>query len=347
MFGFLSRHWKDRTTEAQIALIDIQWDPFYTSFSCTFITRNCQILYCLAAIFVHCHKVNLNQQTSHNGQHVTFASPKIRFVHLLWASWPLHQRLFPVTKRPGSSVSGEVLLSQASSLQSSSPDRLQLQSTLFWLCESIPLLTLVDSGIDGSFIDSTLVFQANTEPITPPQKVKAPNEEPLATITHCTVPVTLWLSGNHRESIQLLVITSPHALVVLGLPCLKLQNFHIDWSANKVVSWSIFFHSHCLHSAIPSSESPNPVTPSPPGLSSVPSIYHDLGKVFSKQRALALLPHRPYDCAIDLLPGAHLPTSQLYKLSRPEREAMELHIKDCRLDSPFLIPSRGRVFLCH
>ncbi|XP_030281596.1 uncharacterized protein LOC115586588 [Sparus aurata] len=66
----------------------------------------------------------------------------------------------------------------------------------------------------------------------------------------------------------------------------------------------------------------------PPDLSSVPPEYHDLAEVFSKQRALSLPPHRPYDCAIEILPGAPLPTSRLYNLSAPERESMETYITD-------------------
>ena len=48
--------------------------------------------------------------------------------------------------------------------------------------------------------------------------------------------------------------------------------------------------------------------------------------MFSKSHALTLPPHRPYDCAIDLLPGAPLPSSRLFNLSRPERESMEEYI---------------------
>ncbi|XP_034083100.1 uncharacterized protein LOC117553325 [Gymnodraco acuticeps] len=58
-------------------------------------------------------------------------------------------------------------------------------------------------------------------------------------------------------------------------------------------------------------------------ISSVPSEYHDLKLVFSKDRALSLPPHRPYDCAIELLP---YPQKKLYNLSRPEKEAMEKYI---------------------
>ncbi|XP_034404863.1 extracellular calcium-sensing receptor-like [Cyclopterus lumpus] len=47
------------------------------------------------------------------------------------------------------------------------------------------------------------------------------------------------------------------------------------------------------------------VTPSvdsePPELSAIPSVYQDLCEAFSKKQALSIPPHRPYDCAINLL----------------------------------------------
>ncbi|KAK7879248.1 hypothetical protein WMY93_033967 [Mugilogobius chulae] len=83
--------------------------------------------------------------------------------------------------------------------------------------------------------------------------------------------------------------------------------------------------SHLLNASVAKVQ---PMPLSPPDLSTVPSEYHDLGEVFNKSKALSLPPHRPYDCAIDLLPGAPLPTSRLYKLSGPEKEAMEAYIRD-------------------
>ncbi|XP_068589431.1 olfactory receptor 4B13-like [Cebidichthys violaceus] len=47
-----------------------------------------------------------------------------------------------------------------------------------------------------------------------------------------------------------------------------------------------------------------------PSLSAVPREYMDLGEAFNKERALSLPPHCPYDCAIDLLSGAPLPTTR-------------------------------------
>ncbi|TKS65685.1 Retrovirus-related Pol polyprotein [Collichthys lucidus] len=56
--------------------------------------------------------------------------------------------------------------------------------------------------------------------------------------------------------------------------------------------------------------------------------YHELREVFNKAKATSLPPHRPYDCAIDLLPGTAPPRGRLYSLSSPERKAMEDYIND-------------------
>lgn len=56
----------------------------------------------------------------------------------------------------------------------------------------------------------------------------------------------------------------------------------------------------------------------------------------------ALPPHRPYNCAIDLLPRASLPSSKLYNLSRPEKGAMETYITDS-LAAGFIHPSSSPV----
>ncbi len=63
-------------------------------------------------------------------------------------------------------------------------------------------------------------------------------------------------------------------------------------------------------------------------LSKVPKEYLDLKEVFSKSWAASLPPHRPHDCAIDLVPGTSPPKGRLYSLSAPEREAIEKYISD-------------------
>lgn len=60
----------------------------------------------------------------------------------------------------------------------------------------------------------------------------------------------------------------------------------------------------------------------------VPNCYTDLLEVFSKERATQLPPHRPWDCAINLLPNTTPPRSHVYPLSEPETRALETYIDE-------------------
>lgn len=230
------------------------------------------------------------------------------------------------SKREGLAVGGDVWLSQT---HCTSPTRPPIEGRIVLATQTVTLPVLIDSGADGNFLDRGIVkkWGIRTQPLEQPVEAKALNGQVLAQIVEQTVPVNLHLSGNHKEIITFFVFDCVHIPLVLGLPWLKLHCPHIDWSVGQVLSWSSFCHSHCLQSALPPVFSRSAPVPESPDLSSVPPCYHDLGPVFSKPQALSLAPHRPYDCAIDLLPGATLPSSRLYNLLRPETEAMEKYIQ--------------------
>lgn len=196
--------------------------------------------------------------------------------------------------------------------------------------QHVTLPVLIDSGADESFIDHDVAIQLGleTQPLERPLEAKALNGQVLAQVSERTLPVNLHLSGNHKESIVFHIFDCKHSPLVLGLPWLKLHNPQIDWSTGRIISWSTFCHSNCLLSALPSVCSESTPVPETPDLSAVPPVYHDLRAVFSKHHAMSLPPHRPYDCAIDLLPGAPLPSSRLYNLSRPEEDAMEKYTQE-------------------
>lgn len=118
------------------------------------------------------------------------------------------------------------------------------------------------------------------------------------------------------------------ALVGLGHTWLTLHNPHRDWSPHRIIGWNPFCHSACLRSALPPTTNTDAPPVEAPDLSMVHTEYHNLGEVLSKQKALSLPPHRPYDCSINLFPYTLLSTSCLYNLSRLEREAMERYIKE-------------------
>ncbi len=117
------------------------------------------------------------------------------------------------------------------------------------------------------------------------------------------------------------------------------HNPHVDWSGNSVLSWSQSCLASCLGAALSSGCLSSVFQVESADLSGVPAEYHDLCRVFSKSRATSLPPHRPYDCAIDLLPGTSSPPKgRLYSLSGPEREAMDKYIKES-LNADLIRPS--------
>lgn len=135
----------------------------------------------------------------------------------------------------------------------------------------------------------------------------------LAQVTHRTSPLFLVLLGIHCELVQLNLISSPCTSLVLGHSWLEKHNPQIEWLAGRVVNWSSFCHFFCLKLALPHITA-----------ATTPSDL--LSEVVSKDWALSLPPQRHYDCAIDLLPGATLPSGQLYNLSYPED--IERYIND-------------------
>uniref|UniRef100_A0A3P9KE27 CCHC-type domain-containing protein n=1 Tax=Oryzias latipes TaxID=8090 RepID=A0A3P9KE27_ORYLA len=192
------------------------------------------------------------------------------------------------------------------------------------------LSALIDSGAEHSFIDSNLLRQLKlpVESLDVPVKAAGLGGKQLSRITLRTKPILLFTSGNHREYHQFFVTDSPQTPVILGFSWLHLHNPHIDWSFIRIVNWSTYCMANCLHSALPSTPTAYPLEDPDIDLSKVPTCYHDLKAVFSKSKACALPPHRPYDCGIELLDGAPLPKGRLFNLSGPEKTAMENYIQE-------------------
>lgn len=253
-------------------------------------------------------------------------------MHVLWSTWTLSVYLSQATKRLGLPVSMGALVGQIHNPSRACPCFLIL-ANICYQHQQLSLQDLIDSGAEESFIDVQVAEQAGIpfETLEKPRNALAVDGRILAQVTHRTVPVTLVLSGNHHETIQLLVISAHNTPLIMGYPWLAAHNPNIDWAKGRVMNWSLFCHKNCLQSALAPTGGV-PVQPEVPvesiDLSGVAPAYHDLKEVFSKDQALSLPLHRPYDCAINLLPDSVFPSSRLYNLSRLEQEAMELHIKD-------------------
>ncbi|KAL0188420.1 hypothetical protein M9458_015519, partial [Cirrhinus mrigala] len=207
---------------------------------------------------------------------------------------------------------------------------------------------LIDSGSSGNFISSDCLKELQLTRLRHHQEyaVTTIQERPLGRgrVQHSTPYITLQIGLFHFEEIKLLVLEGSTASIILGRPWLKLHNPELRWDTCDVTRWSKHCFIHCL-SGIP----PHHVTsvqlastlvesPEPVSTQEIPAEYRAFQDVFSKQAATKLPPHRPWDCAIDLLPGAQLPKGKVYPLSIPERQAMEAYITEA-LNQGFIRPS--------
>ena len=153
------------------------------------------------------------------------------------------------------------------------------------------------------------------------------------------------LVGHHHENIQFHLFTSTSHSLILGQPWLFLHNPRIDWKTGAIREWGEDCSKNCFVSSDQKEQiaeinlfSTNPTTDTEyPDLTSVPPCYHHLKGVFNKTKALSLPPHRPYDCAIDLIPGSTIPKGRLY-ISGPEKKAMNNYIT-ASLEAGLIRPS--------
>ncbi len=213
---------------------------------------------------------------------------------------------------------------------STNPSRPSTHAHLISSEASLELAVFVDSGADESLMDWGLAkqLQLTLEPLPVPQEATALDGHLLFRVTHRTPFLRLIMSGNHSEMISFLIIDSPEVPLILGHPWLRRHNPHINWSSGLIMGWSEECYSSCLVSASPTSPKNSDSSSDFPDLSAVPPAYLDLNEVFNKSRASSLPPHRPYDCAIDLLPGTSPPKGRLYSLSGLEMEVMNKYVQD-------------------
>ena len=65
--------------------------------------------------------------------------------------------------------------------------------------------------------------------ISRPLVASSLNGQRIGRITKPTIPLRLLVSGNHQETISLLIIDTPHSLVILGHPWMVKHNPELDW----------------------------------------------------------------------------------------------------------------------
>ncbi|KAI2665737.1 Retrotransposon-like protein 1 [Labeo rohita] len=198
--------------------------------------------------------------------------------------------------------------------------------------------TMIDSGAALNLINRDIVKKYNipTQPCIPPIQIKAINDTLIDHgIHHQTRTVTLQIGLLHQESITLYVVDSPKYEVILGFPWLSIHDPDISWFQGELTHWSRFCMENCLLAQPQPCLTTSIESPDTQVKITIPNHYQDLSEVFSKTKATQLPPHRPWDCAIDLLPNAMPPKSKVYPLSRMEDQAMEDYIEEA-LESGFI-----------
>ncbi|XP_039178262.1 uncharacterized protein LOC120298525 [Crotalus tigris] len=162
--------------------------------------------------------------------------------------------------------------------------------------------------------------------------------------THVTEQVRMDL-GDHWEVLRFIVIPITTETVILGLSWLD------KWT--PTIWWEEGYRKMRLGMGpIPRTGGNGGQVPDAPettaqlqergGEVSYPEEYRDLAMVFSEEECNHLPPHRPTDCAIELLPGVKLPKPRMYAMTLPELQELRRYI-DHNLARGFIQPARSRI----
>uniref|UniRef100_A0A3B1JYM9 Gypsy retrotransposon integrase-like protein 1 n=1 Tax=Astyanax mexicanus TaxID=7994 RepID=A0A3B1JYM9_ASTMX len=210
-----------------------------------------------------------------------------------------------------------------------------LRSKCFTLPVNIMLPTgmlsvpaLVDSGSEGNFISQDLVKEHGvpTRELLRPLAIHAVDGKTVRSkpVTLQTLPITLQASALHFEELPLFVLPCTEHPVILGMPWLKTHDPTVSWRDGDITVWSAHCHEHCLALDSLIIQSTSVESPDVSDHIVVPAEYSDFLEVFSKDNATKLPPHRPYDCAIDLVEGATLPKTRVYPLTALTKNATKI-----------------------
>ncbi|KAK3569717.1 hypothetical protein QTP86_003565 [Hemibagrus guttatus] len=228
---------------------------------------------------------------------------------------------------------------------------LTTHGTLTTARTSVTVVTLLDSGSAANFISGTLCRQLGlrTKATATPYQIRCITGKPISRrrIHHSAGPVLFQVGLLHVEETTFLVLEESTADIILGRPWLEQHNPILSWSTGEVLKWGdtcfpgCFPHLPAPHSPTPISLPVQATSIESPLVSQplrIPTCYAPFSDVFCPKRASKLPPHRPWDCAIDLLPGEPVPRGRIYPLSVPEEKAMEEYIKEA-LAQGYMRPS--------
>ena len=197
---------------------------------------------------------------------------------------------------------------------------------------------MIDSGATSCFIDNAFCGNMGFEliqkrkPIT--VEVIDGREISSGAITH---EARLRLRyADQTEEATFDVTKLGHNNLVLGLPWLERTNPQIDWSTKSVHrAEGTTTTSDTIDESSRPADKKNTAT-------GVPDYCRKFVHLFEKGAAESLPPHRPYDCKIDLKPGAELKHKPVYPMSERESEVLHAYIQE-ELRKGFIRPSKSPI----
>jgi len=186
------------------------------------------------------------------------------------------------------------------------------------LCVTVPITitanghqitttALLDSGAAGNFMSNDFALHNCIALIkcSSSLTVEAIDGRPLGSghISSLTQELLMQTGLFHTEKIQFYILPTSNTPVILGLPWLHRHDPHVSWKEGQITQWNDACYPKCLSHISSLPVRSIKVNKSPPNIN-LPEENRDLSVAFSKVHASKLLPHRAYDCAIDLIPGS-------------------------------------------
>ncbi|KAK3547900.1 hypothetical protein QTP70_000359 [Hemibagrus guttatus] len=190
---------------------------------------------------------------------------------------------------------------------------------------SFTVVTLLDSGSAGNFISGALCRQLRlrTTATLTAYQIQSITGRPVSRrpVSRCVGPLVLQIGVLHVEEIALLVLEEYTADVILGRPWLEQYDPILSWNTGEVLKWGDNNPFPDCFPKLPVPRSPNPnhlpvqatsiESPLENRSMDIPACYAPFSDLFCPKRASKLPPHRPWDCAIDLLPGEPVPRGKI------------------------------------
>uniref|UniRef100_A0A8C5P6V7 Gypsy retrotransposon integrase-like protein 1 n=1 Tax=Leptobrachium leishanense TaxID=445787 RepID=A0A8C5P6V7_9ANUR len=225
------------------------------------------------------------------------------------------------------------------STSSSCSPLLTLPLVLQWGKKTRTLTAMVDSGASGNFLDKaiadTVCIPVIKKPF--PLQIQVVDGSSLSSgpVIKETVPLQVTIGSGHSEVLQFDIVNTPLFPVILGLPWLRQHDPRISWASGMFAFTSSYCIQHCLSSHHHVVNSVLDTNMTPQYHTVLPEAYSSFSDVFDEKGVGVLPPRRPYDCPIELLPGAPIPYGRLYPLSELELKVLKGYIQE-NLDKGFI-----------